>query len=60
MDRISVLQDLSLFTSYSQPIDLTFNQYLLPGEKSLLVHTGNKDQAVLLAEYLVPLLKGIR
>jgi flavorubredoxin len=47
-----------MFSSYLQPIDLTFNQYLLLGEEPLLVHTGSHPAAMGLAPKIKELLKG--
>lgn len=49
----SVYKDLYRFSSYVEPIDLTFNQYLLLSEESILVHTGS----IPMAKALVPQLK---
>ena len=40
MDTLRIDQDLLQFTSYLDPIDLSFNQFLLLGAEPLLVHTG--------------------
>ena len=46
MKSIKVFDDLHLFSSYIEFIDLTFNQYLMLGKEPLLIHTGSKVQAV--------------
>lgn len=46
-------EDLHQFSTYIEPINLTFHQYLLLGDEPLLVHTGNRIQA----EALLPQLK---
>lgn len=40
-----IYHDLLQSASYNKTINLTFNQYLLPGNEPLLVHTGNFQQA---------------
>ncbi|MBZ9688159.1 MBL fold metallo-hydrolase [Clostridium estertheticum] len=51
----SIYEDLHQFSSYVPPIDLTFHQYLLLADESILVHTGSVQQA----EALVPQLKDV-
>ena len=51
----SVYEDLQQFSSYAPPIDLTFHQYLLLADESILIHTGSVQQA----ETLVPQLKEV-
>jgi flavorubredoxin len=58
MERIKVFDDLYLFNTYISFIDLTFNQYLLLGEEPLLIHTGNRDQAVEMLPKMKALLNG--
>lgn len=48
-------QDLHQFSTYIQPINLTFHQYFLCTDQPLLLHTGNVQQATA----LVPQLKAI-
>lgn len=48
-------QDLYQFSTYVQPINLSFHQYLLANEEPLLFHTGNIQQA----KVLVPQLKAV-
>jgi len=48
-------QDLHQFSTYIQPINLSFHQYLLATDEPLLLHTGNIIQATA----LVPQLKAI-
>ena len=40
--------DLHLFTDYMQPVNLSFNQYLLLTEEPVLFHTGSAQQAAAL------------
>lgn len=47
-----IYQDLSQFSSYTAPIDLAFNQYLLKGKEPILFHTGNIHQAAALLSRL--------
>lgn len=54
----TVLHDLYQFSSYFQPIDLTFHQYLLHTEEPVLLHTGNVQQAASLLPELQEQLKG--
>lgn len=35
--------DLHLFTDYMQPVNLSFNQYLLLTEEPVLFHTGRRS-----------------
>ncbi|HEX3047050.1 MAG TPA: MBL fold metallo-hydrolase, partial [Bacillota bacterium] len=58
MEAVKVLDELYMFSSYLQPIDLTFNQYQLLGEEPLLVHAGNHSAVVGLAPKIKELLKG--
>jgi len=51
----SIYEDLHQFSSYVSPIDLTFHQYLLLADESVLVHTGSVQQA----KALVPQLKEV-
>jgi flavorubredoxin len=51
----NIYENLYQFSSYVPPIDLTFHQYLLLANESILVHTGNMQQA----KSLVPKLKDI-
>lgn len=37
--------DLHLFTDYMQPVNLSFNQYLLLTGEPVLFHTGSAQQA---------------
>lgn len=41
-----VQKELYQFSTYIQPINLSFNQYLLLGKEPLLIHTGSHDLAV--------------
>lgn len=51
----SIYKDLHQFSSYVAPIDITFHQYLLLADESVLVHTGGIQQA----EALLPQLKDV-
>lgn len=53
MENIKIFDDLMMFTSYNEHINLSFNQFLILGEEPILIHTGNYE----MAEELVPLLK---
>lgn len=55
MEQIKILDDLYLFRTLNQDINLTFNQYLLLGAQPILIHTGNAHHA---AE-LVPKIRAI-
>jgi flavorubredoxin len=55
MKSIKVFDDLQMFNNYLGFIDLTFNQYLLLGDEPLLIHTGDRDQAV----EMLPMLKAL-
>ena len=48
METITISDNLYLFNSYLEFIDLTFNQYLLTGEKPILIHTGSIDQTAVI------------
>lgn len=48
-----IYDNLHQFSSYVPPIDLSFHQYLLLANESMLVHTGNMQQV----EVLIPQLK---
>jgi len=51
-------QDLHQFSTYIQPISLSFHQYLLSTDEPLLLHTGNVQQATALVPQLKALLNG--
>jgi flavorubredoxin len=51
-------QDLHQFSTYIQPINLSFHQYLLSADESLLLHTGNIQQATALVPQLKAMLNG--
>jgi len=51
-------QDLHQFSAYIQPINLSFHQYLLSADESLLLHTGNIQQATALVPRLKAMLNG--
>lgn len=53
-----IYKDLYQFSTYVKPIDLTFHQYLLLGDESMLVHTGNDEQALRLIPEVKTLLAG--
>lgn len=53
MQHYEVSEQIYMFNTYIEKINLSFNQYLLTGQESILVHTGSFQQA---AE-LLPLLK---
>ncbi|MDS1030496.1 MBL fold metallo-hydrolase [Bacillota bacterium LX-D] len=55
MEAIKISDMIYLFNSYLEFIDLTFNQYLLIGEKPILIHTGSNDQTAA----ILPQIKGI-
>lgn len=50
--------DLHLFTDYMQPVNLSFNQYLLLTEEPVLFHTGSAQQAAALLPRLEAALAG--
>lgn len=54
----NIYGDLYQFTSYAEPIDLTFHQYLLNINEPVLVHTGNTKQAKQLLTQLKKVLEG--
>lgn len=51
-------QDLHQFSTHIPQIDLSFHQYLLLTDESLLVHTGNAQQAAGLVPRLKEVLNG--
>ena len=51
-------QDLHQFSTYIQPINLSFHQYLLSADEPLLLHTGNIQQATALVPQLKAMLNG--
>jgi len=53
MEQIKIFDDLYEFSTVNEGFPITFNQYLLLGEESLLFHTGNSSHV----ELLVPMLK---
>ena len=58
MDIIRIEEDLLRFSSYLEPIDLSFNQYLVVGEAPLLVHTGTVAHVPALLPQLQKALEG--
>jgi len=54
---LAIDQDLYQFSTYIEPINLSFHQYLLLNEEPLLVHTGNVQQAISLIPQLKVILK---
>jgi flavorubredoxin len=52
MQSLKVLDDLYMFSTYFEPVDLTFNQYLLLTEEPVLVHTVNRTMAAALVPAL--------
>jgi flavorubredoxin len=55
---IRIDQDLYQFSTYIQPIDLSFQQYLLLTDEPILFHTGNVQQAATLIPQLKAELNG--
>lgn len=55
MNRIKIFDNLIMFTSYNEHINLSFNQYLILGKEPMLIHTGNYN----MAEELIPKLKEV-
>jgi flavorubredoxin len=55
MEQIKIFENLYMFNSYNQYINLSFNQFLLLGEEPVLFHTGSYQ----MAEELIPKLKDI-
>lgn len=53
MQRYEISKTVHMFNTYIEPINLSFNQYLLLGQEPTLVHTGSFQQTV----ELLPLLK---
>ena len=53
MEQHKIFDDFYEFSSINEGFPITFNQYLLLGEESLLFHTGNSSHVKL----LVPMLK---
>jgi flavorubredoxin len=45
MNVHKILDNLYMFNSLNEQINLSFNQYLLLGEESILFHTGSHQQA---------------
>lgn len=55
MNQIKIFDTLYMFNTYNEHINLSFNQYLLLGEKPVLIHTGSYQ----ITEELIPKLKNI-
>lgn len=53
MEQIKIFDNLYMFNSYNQYINLSFSQFLLLGEEPTLIHTGSYQ----MVEDLVPKLK---
>lgn len=58
MDTIKITDNLYLFTSFEEFINLSFNQFLLLGSESILIHTGSQQQAMVLAPKITEILDG--
>jgi flavorubredoxin len=58
MDTIKITDSLYLFSSYEEFINLSFNQFLLLGPESIMIHTGNQQQAMVLAPKIKEVLDG--
>jgi flavorubredoxin len=58
VDVVRIQEDLLRFSSYLEPIDLSFNQYLVTGEAPLLVHTGTVTHVAALLPLLRNALEG--
>lgn len=50
MKQIKIFDNLIMFSTYNEHINLSFNQYLLLGEEPILIHTGSHA----MTEKLVP------
>jgi flavorubredoxin len=55
VEQIKIFDNLYMFNSYNQYINLSFSQFLLLGEEPVLMHTGSYQ----MAEELIPRLKDI-
>jgi len=55
---LTIYENLYQFSSYVQPIDLTFHQYLLLADEAILIHTGNIEQGQALIPQIKDALKG--
>lgn len=55
MNQIKIFDNLYMFNTYNEHIDLSFNQYLLLGEEPILIHTGSYQ----ITEELIPKLKSV-
>ncbi|MBM7871340.1 flavorubredoxin [Clostridium pascui] len=55
MNQIKIFDSLYMFNTYNELINLSFNQFLLIGEKPILIHTGSYQ----MTEELIPKLKSI-
>lgn len=54
----NIYDDLIQFSSYAEPIDFSFNQYLLISDQPILVHTGNTETAKKIIEPITETLNG--
>lgn len=55
MNQTKIFDNLYMFNTYNEHINLSFNQYLLLGEEPILIHTGSHQ----MTEELIPKLKSI-
>jgi flavorubredoxin len=53
MEQIKIFDNLYMFNTYNQYINLSFNQFLLLGEEPVLIHTGSYG----MTEELIPRIK---
>ena len=58
METLRIQNDLLQFNSYLEPVNLSFNQFLLLGSAPLLVHTGSHRDAKALFPQLNQVLQG--
>jgi hypothetical protein len=57
MEILEIQNDLIQFNSYFEPINMSFNQFLLLGAAPPLVHTGTAMQSQTLLSPLINILK---
>jgi len=58
METIKIIDDVYLFNSYLEFAGLNFSQFLLAGEKPVLIHTGTQDQAAAILPEIKEILGG--
>lgn len=52
MEKIEIQKDIIQFSSFIEPINMSFNQFLLLGSEPILIHTGTAKDVEAMIPYL--------